>query len=30
MYVPTIGHDHVVEAVEQWIRGTGTMCPDLN
>ncbi len=30
MYVPTIGHDHVVDAVEQWIRGTGTMCPDLN
>lgn len=30
MYVPTVGHDHVVEAVEQWIRGTGSMCPDLN
>lgn len=30
MYVPTMGYDHVVEAIEGWIQGADTMCPDLN
>ena len=29
MYVPTVGYDPVVEAVESWIRGTSGLCPDL-
>ena len=29
MYVPTIGYDHVVEAIKGWATGNNVGCPDL-
>lgn len=29
MYVPKIGYDHVVAAIEGWIKGTSSLCPDM-
>jgi hypothetical protein len=29
MYAPRIGYDHLVDAVDGWIRGTSSLCPDL-
>ena len=29
MYAPRMGYDHLVEAVDGWIRGTSDLCPDM-
>ena len=29
MYAPRMGYDHLVEAVDGWIRGTSQLCPDM-
>lgn len=29
MYVPKIGYDHVVSAIEGWVKGTSSLCPDM-
>ena len=29
MYFPRMGYDHVVEAIDGWIRGTSNLCPDM-
>ena len=29
MYAPRLGYDHLVEAVDAWIRGTHDLCPDM-
>ena len=29
MYVPKIGYDHMVSAIEGWIKGTSSLCPDM-
>ena len=29
MYVPRLGYDHVIDAIDGWIRGTSSLCPDM-
>jgi hypothetical protein len=29
MYVPKFGYDHMVSAIEGWIKGTSSLCPDM-
>ena len=29
VYAPRLGYGHLVEAVDGWIRGTSSLCPDM-